>query len=174
MYQHFKAIADAVDIPIILYNVPKRTSSDIETETVIRLSAIDNIIGIKDATSDLSRVEPMKQACPDDFVLLSGEDTSFCEYMAQGGHGVISVAANVAPAQVQAVCQAALSGSIDEARDHNKALDPLYTALGCEVNPIPVKWALHEMGLIGQGIRLPLITLPEDKRSQVQAAINNL
>lgn len=171
MYQHFKAIAQAVDVPIILYNVPKRTSSDIETETVIRLSQIDNIIGIKDATSDLSRVKPMKQACGEDFILLSGEDTSFCEYMAEGGHGVISVAANVAPAQTQRVCELALAGDIDQARHENLTLESLYSALGCDTNPIPVKWALHEMGLIGQGIRLPLIKLPEEKRSTVQQAI---
>ena len=174
MYQHFKAIADAVDIPIILYNVPKRTSSDIDTQTVIRLSKIDNIIGIKDATSDLSRVIPMKQGCSADFILLSGEDTSFCEYMALGGQGVISVAANVAPAQVQSVCQNAISGDMDTARKQNQALEPLYAALGCETNPIPVKWALHEMGLIGEGIRLPLIALPQDKRSIVKTACNNL
>ena len=174
MYQHFKAVADAVDIPIILYNVPKRTSSDIDTQTVIRLSKLDNIIGIKDATSDLSRVAPMKASCPDDFILLSGEDTSFCEYMMQGGHGVISVAANVAPAKIQAVCQSAISGDLDSARKQNQALESLYDALGCETNPIPVKWALHEMDLIGQGIRLPLISLPEDKRHIVQAAVKNL
>ena len=174
MYRHFKAIAEAVDIPIILYNVPKRTSSDIETQTVIRLAEIDNIIGIKDATSDLDRVMPMKQQCPDDFILLSGEDTSFCEYMAHGGHGVISVAANVAPAQIQNVCRTALSGDLDAARNQNQALEPLYAALGCETNPIPVKWALHEMGLIGEGIRLPLIALPQDKRSSVRQAVANL
>ena len=174
MYQHFKAIADAVDIPIILYNVPKRTSSDIETDTVVRLAKIDNIIGIKDATSDLSRVGPMKQACPDDFILLSGEDTSFCEYMARGGHGVISVAANVAPARIQAVCRAALSGDVNMAAKLNQALESLYATLGCETNPIPVKWALHEMGLIGEGIRLPLIALDEDKRSIVRQAVADL
>lgn len=174
MYQHFKAIADAVDIPIILYNVPKRTSSDIQTQTVIRLSKINNIIGIKDATSDLSRVLPMKEACPDDFVLLSGEDTSFCEYMEKGGDGVISVAANVAPAQLQNVCRSALAGDFEAARKQNQALESLYNALSCETNPIPVKWALHEMGLIGQGIRLPLIALPEDKRSIVRQAVAEL
>ncbi len=174
MYQHFKAIADAVDIPIILYNVPKRTASDIETQTVIRLSQINNIIGIKDATSDLSRVLPMKEACPDDFILLSGEDSSFCEYMAKGGDGVISVAANVAPAQIQNVCRSALSGDLEAARKQNQALAPLYEALGCETNPIPVKWALHEMGYIGQGIRLPLIALAEEKRSIVRQAVAEL
>ena len=174
MYQHFKAIAEAVDVPIILYNVPKRTSSDIETETVSRLSKIDNIIGIKDATSDLSRVKPMKQACGEDFILLSGEDTSFCEYIFEGGHGVISVAANVAPAQTQRVCESALIGNMDQARLENKDLEPLFTALGCDTNPIPVKWALHEMGFIGHGIRLPLIKLPEEKRAVVQQAIEKL
>lgn len=174
MYQHYKAIADAVEIPIILYNVPKRTSSDIDTDTVIRLAKIDNIIGIKDASNDLSRVEPMKQSCPDDFLLLSGEDTSFCEYMSLGGHGVISVAANVAPAQIQQVCKTALDGDFQSAKDLNLALEPLFEAMACETNPIPIKWALHEMGLIGQGIRLPLIALPEDKRKIVQTAVSNL
>lgn len=174
MYRHFKAIADAVDIPIILYNVPKRTSSDIETQTVIRLSEIDNIIGIKDATSDLSRVVPMKQACPDDFILLSGEDTSFCEYMARGGNGVISVAANVAPAKLQNVCRSALEGDYNAAREQNQALESLYAALGCETNPIPVKWALHEMGLIDKGIRLPLISLAENKRAVIRQAVADL
>ncbi len=174
MYQHFKAIAEAVDIPIILYNVPKRTSSDIENETVVRLAEIDNIIGIKDATSDLSRVKPMQQACGEDFVLLSGEDSSFCEYMAEGGHGVISVAANVAPAQIQNVCELVQSGEIDQARQANQKLEELFAAMGCETNPIPVKWALNEMSLIGSGIRLPLIKLPADKRDQVRKAITNL
>ena len=174
MYQHFKAIAQAVDIPIILYNVPKRTSSDIENNTVIRLSKIDNIIGIKDATNDLDRVKSMKQGCPEDFILLSGEDTSFCEYMAKGGHGVISVAANVAPAQTQQVCKQALDGDLDAARLSNQKLESLYAALGCETNPIPVKWALHEMGLIQAGIRLPLIPLPQDKRELVELAIKAL
>jgi len=174
MYQHFKAIAQAVDIPIILYNVPKRTSSDIENDTVIRLSKIDNIIGIKDATSDLSRVKPMKQACGDDFILLSGEDTSFCEYMAVGGHGVISVAANAAPAQIQNVCKLALAGDTELAKLENQKLTELYATMGCETNPIPVKWALHEMGLIGEGIRLPLIQLPEDKRGLVRKLVATL
>jgi len=174
MYQHFKAIAQAVDIPIILYNVPKRTSSDIENDTVIRLSKIDNIIGIKDATSDLSRVKPMKQACGDDFILLSGEDTSFCEYMAVGGHGVISVAANAAPAQIQNVCKLALAGDTELAKLENQKLTELYATMGCETNPIPVKWALHEMGLIGEGIRLPLIQLPEDKRDLVRKLVATL
>lgn len=174
LYLHFKAIADAVDIPIILYNVPKRTSSDIETGTVIRLSKISNIIGIKDATSDLSRVLPMKQACADDFILLSGEDTSFCEYIAKGGHGVISVAANVAPAQIQSICRSALDGDLQAARKQNELLVPLYAAMSCETNPIPVKWALHEMGMIGEGIRLPLIALPEEKRATVRQAVIDL
>ena len=174
MYQHFKTIAEAVDIPIILYNVPKRTSSDIATDTVIRLAEIDNIIGIKDATSDLSRVKPMKQACGEEFVLLSGEDSSFLEYMVEGGHGVISVAANAAPAHIQDVCESALAGDLDQARKMNQQLQNLYAAMGCETNPIPVKWALHQMGLIGQGIRLPLIKLPEDKRSQVKQVIEEL
>ncbi len=174
MYQHFKSIAEAVDIPIILYNVPKRTSSDIETDTVIRLAQIDNIIGIKDATADMSRVKPMRQACGDNFVLLSGDDGSFFDYMVEGGQGVISVAANVAPAHTQQVCELALAGKISEAREKNQQLQGLYDAMGCDTNPIPVKWALHEMGLIDAGIRLPLIKLPQAKRAVVQQAIANL
>lgn len=174
MYQHFRAIAEAVDIPIILYNVPKRTASDIETETVIRLSEIDNIIGIKDATGDLARVRPMREACGDDFILLSGDDPSFCAYMAEGGQGVISVAANVAPAALQDVCKSALAGDFTTAGEKDQALVPLYDAMGCEVNPIPVKWALHEMGLIGPGIRLPLIPLAPEKRGLIQGIIAGL
>ncbi len=174
MYQHFKTIAEAVDIPIILYNVPKRTSSDISTETVIRLAQIDNIIGIKDATGDMSRVKPMKRDCGENFVLLSGDDGTFFDYMVEGGHGVISVAANAAPAHIQKVCDLALAGELDQARENNQQLEILYDTMGCETNPIPVKWALHEMGLIGQGIRLPLIKLPTDKRSLVKQAIAQL
>ena len=159
LYQHFKAIAEAVDIEQILYNVPGRTACDMQAETVLRLAAINNIVGIKEATGDIERIRALVAGADESFAILSGEDWLCCESMLEGGHGVISVTANVAPKLMRAMCDAALSGNADEARNLDAKLQPLHKALFVESNPIPVKWALNQMGMIGPYLRLPLTQL---------------
>ncbi len=171
LYLHYKAIAEAVDIPQILYNVPGRTACDMLPETIARLSAIPNIVGVKEATGDLSRLARLKLLVPDDFDLYSGDDSTACEFMLQGGHGDISVTANVAPRLMQQMCAAALSGKRDEAEAINARLDALHHDLFVESNPIPVKWAVAEMGLAPRGIRLPLTWLTQDAQPRVRAAM---
>ena len=149
LYQHFKAVAEAVDIEQILYNVPGRTACDMQADTVLRLAAIDNIVGIKEATGDIDRIRALVAGADSDFAILSGEDWLCCESMLEGGHGVISVTANVAPKLMRAMCDAALSGNPDEARKLDARLQPLHKGLFVESNPIPVKWALNQMGMIG-------------------------
>ncbi|MBT5230322.1 MAG: 4-hydroxy-tetrahydrodipicolinate synthase [Methylococcales bacterium] len=162
LYLHYKAIAEAVDIPQILYNVPGRTAVDMLPETVARLSVIDNIIGIKEATGDLKRASQIASVCAEDFLLFSGDDATGMAFMLQGGHGVISVTNNVAPKLMSELCVAAKAGHSEEAEKINARLDPLHNALFSESNPIPVKWALYKMGLIPKGIRLPLTVLSEE------------
>jgi len=159
LYLHFKAIAEAVDIPQILYNVPGRTACDMLTETVIRLSTVKNIIGIKEATGDLSRAKAIIDGVSKDFVVLSGDDATAVELILLGGKGNISVTANVAPRDMSDLCNAALKGDAVTARAIHEKLMPLNKTLFIESNPIPVKWALHEMGLMPDGIRLPLTWL---------------
>ncbi len=159
LYQHFKAIAEAVDIEQILYNVPGRTACDMQADTVLRLAAIDNIVGIKEATGDIERIRALVAGADESFAILSGEDWLCCESMLEGGHGVISVTANVAPKLMRAMCDAALSGNADEARNLDAKLQPLHKGLFVESNPIPVKWALNQMGMIGPCLRLPLTQL---------------
>ena len=159
LYQHFKAVAEAVDIEQILYNVPGRTACDMQADTVLRLAAIDNIVGIKEATGDIERIRALVAGADSDFAILSGEDWLCCESMLEGGHGVISVTANVAPKLMRAMCDAALSGNPDEARKLDARLQPLHKGLFVESNPIPVKWALNQMGMIGPSLRLPLTPL---------------
>ncbi len=171
LYLHFKAIAEAVEIPQILYNVPGRTACDLLPETTARLSRIPNIVGIKEATGDLGRLGRLRSLCAEDFDLLSGDDATACEFILQGGHGDISVTANVAPRFMQQMCAAALSGRRDEARAINARLDPLHRNLFVQSNPIPVKWAVVEMGLASRGIRLPLTWLTEDAQPIVRAAM---
>jgi len=171
LYQHHKAIAEAVDIPQILYNVPGRTAVDMLPETVERLAKIPNIIGIKEATGDLSRVKDILQRCGNDFALYSGDDATAMEFMLCGGHGVISVTANVAPKAMHEMCQAALAGDKKTASEINDRLMGLHTKLFVEANPIPVKWALMEMGKIPAGIRLPLVALSEQHHSTVRQAM---
>ncbi len=171
LYLHFKAIAEAVEIPQILYNVPSRTACDLLPETAARLSRIPNIVGIKEATGDLDRLVRLKSLCAEDFDLLSGDDATACEFILRGGHGDISVTANVAPRLMQQVCAAALAGRRDEALAINARLDPLHRGLFVQSSPIPVKWALAEMGLSARGIRLPLTRLTEDVQSTVRAAM---
>lgn len=173
LYRHFRAIAEAVDLPLILYNVPGRTVSDIGIDTVLRLAQVAGIIGIKDATSDLVRHVDTLRRIPRDtsFSFLSGNDDTALAYMLLGGHGVISVTANVAPAVMAAMCRAALGGNLDEARALNNRLMPLHTGLFVESNPIPAKWALLDMGRIESGIRLPLTALDAKFHDAVRAAL---
>ncbi|MDG9979355.1 4-hydroxy-tetrahydrodipicolinate synthase [Pseudomonas chengduensis] len=159
LYLHFRHIAEAVSIPQILYNVPGRTVCDMLPETVERLSKIDNIIGIKEATGDLQRAQEVLDRVSKDFLVYSGDDATAVELMLLGGKGNISVTANVAPRAMSDLCAAAMRGEAAIARAINDRLMPLHKALFLESNPIPVKWALHEMGLMGDGIRLPLTWL---------------
>ncbi|MGK0442434.1 MAG: 4-hydroxy-tetrahydrodipicolinate synthase [Pseudohongiellaceae bacterium] len=156
MYQHFKAIAEAVDIPLILYNVPGRTACDMDNDTVIRLTEIANIIGIKDATGDVARGIDLIERCGDDFAVYSGDDPTAIELMLKGGKGDISVTANVAPAEMSQMCEAAMKGDEQLARQINEKIIILHDKLFVEANPIPVKWALYEMGIIGDKLRLPM------------------
>ena len=171
LYLHHKAVAEAVDIPQILYNVPGRTACDMQPATAARLSHIPNIIGIKEATGDLGRVEHLRRQCRPGFLLFSGDDASACDFMLQGGNGVISVTANVAPRLMHALCAAALAGNADEAYAINARLDGLHHKLFVESNPIPVKWAVAEMGLCPRGIRLPLTWLSAAAEAQVREAM---
>ena len=168
---HYSAVADAVDIPQILYNVPGRTACDLLPETAAELSRVPNIIGIKDATGDLARVEQLRRLCGDAFALYSGDDASGCEFMLRGGDGVISVTSNVAPRLMAEMCAAALAGDRAQALAYNQQLDGLHHALFVESNPIPVKWAMHAMGLSPKGIRLPLTWLTEPCHEAVRAAM---
>ncbi|BDZ72306.1 MULTISPECIES: 4-hydroxy-tetrahydrodipicolinate synthase [Methylophaga] len=172
MYLHFKAIAEAVNIPQILYNVPGRTASDLLPETVGRLSELSNIIGIKEATGDVSRVQQIKQLSREGFALYTGEDANTVDFILAGGQGVISVTANVAPKLMHEMCQAALAGNETLARDINSKLVALHQFLFVESNPIPVKWALNEMRLISSGIRLPMTVLSENYHQSVRDALN--
>lgn len=172
LFQHFRHIADAdKSMPQFLYNVPSRTSVDLLPETVRRLSQIDNIIGIKEATGSLQRLGELVALLDDKFILLSGDDASCREFMLQGGQGVISVTANVAPLQMSTMCQYALSGHSEEAEISDQQLVALHRDLFLQSNPVPVKWALHEMQRIGSGIRLPLLTLDGQYHQQVRQAM---
>lgn len=171
LYLHFKAIAEAVDIPQILYNVPSRTACDLLPETVGRLAKIKNIIGIKEATGDVRRVQLIKDLVDADFQLYTGEDGNTVDFILAGGRGVISVTANVAPKLMHEMCMAAMAGDADKARQINDKLAPLHRYLFSESNPIPVKWALHEMGLIPSGIRLPMTVLSEQFHQPVRDAL---
>jgi len=172
LYLHHKAIAEAVDIAQLLYNVPGRTACDMQAQTVQQLSAVKNIIGIKEATGDLERLRQIRHLVPDDFVLLSGDDATTREFILQGGHGSISVTANVAPAQMAAMCQAALDGKADEAAEIDAQIADLHKVLFLEANPIPVKWATTQMGLTGPTMRLPMTPLDKRYHVQVRDALN--
>lgn len=173
MYQHFKAIAECTDIPQILYNVPGRTGSDLLPETVGRLSAIPNIIGIKEATGDISRVQKIKQLAGKDFFVFSGDDASCLEAMKLGAEGVISVTSNVAPKAMAEMCRLARQGHFSEAETINQRLMPLHKNLFIESNPIPVKWACYKLGLIADPtLRLPLTLLSESAQPVVLDALN--
>ena len=159
LYLHFKHVAETVDIPQILYNVPGRTACDMLADTVVRLSKVPNVIGIKEATGNLERAKDIISRVDSDFLVLSGDDPTAVELILLGGKGNISVTANVAPRAMADLCNAALNGEAELARAINDKLMPLHKNLFLEANPIPVKWALHEMGLMPEGIRLPLTWL---------------
>lgn len=171
LFQHFQAVADVTRIPIILYNVPGRTSCDMLPETVARLARVDRIIGIKDATGDLARGEVMRHQCPPEFALYSGDDATAVELGFRGAAGVISVTANVVPAAMRAVWDAIRAGDRITAQRLDSALAGLHKNLFVESNPIPVKWALAAMGLIGGALRLPLTPLTPAKTGLVRAAL---
>ncbi|MBK8973575.1 MAG: 4-hydroxy-tetrahydrodipicolinate synthase [Hahellaceae bacterium] len=171
LWLHFRKIAESVEIPQILYNVPGRTACDMSNETALRLAEIPNVIGIKDATGDLARGRELIARAPQHFAIYSGDDLTAIELMLSGARGNISVTANVAIRQMAQACQAALQGNAGHARTLQDAMMPLHRALFIESNPIPVKWALHEMGLIGRGIRLPLTPLSEGRRGELLAAL---
>lgn len=171
LYRHFKAIAETVPVPLILYNVPGRTACDMSNETTERLSVIPNIVGIKDATNDLARGRDLIARCGEEFDVYSGEDGTAAELMLAGGKGTISVTANVAPALMHEMCEAAVAGNAATARALNAKLEPLHKALFLESNPIPAKWAVCEQGLIPEGIRLPLTPLSAQYHSAVRDAM---
>lgn len=172
LYQHFKAIAESSDLAQILYNVPGRTAVDMLPETVARLAKIDNIVGIKEATGDLDRLRDIKALVPDDFSLLSGDDITGCDFMLQGGNGVISVTTNIAPVQMAKMCEFALVNNGIEAQKINQQLVPVHEKLFVESNPIPVKWACAELGIIpNANCRLPLTTLAPEFHNVVRDAL---
>ena len=172
MYLHYKAIAESTDLPQILYNVPGRTGSDLKPETISRLSKIENIVGVKEATGDLSRLPLIKQLAGEDFIFLSGDDATGLEAMKLGAQGVISVTNNVAAADMAKMCELALAGKFEEADAINQRLMALHHDLFIEANPIPVKWAAYKLGLISEpNLRLPLTTLSESAQPVVLKAL---
>jgi len=174
LYQHFKLIAETVDIDQLLYNVPGRTAVDMSVDTTLRLAEIENIIGIKDATGDLSVIKQLVERCPEDFLLLTGDDATALDFILCGGHGGISVTANIVPKELQKVYLSAMSGQSELAKELNKKLESLHEHLFLEANPIPVKWALHKMGKCHKGIRLPLLLLSEEYQSVILADLEKL
>jgi 4-hydroxy-tetrahydrodipicolinate synthase len=168
---HYRAIADAVALPQILYNVPGRTACDLLPETTAELARVENIVGLKDATGDLTRLPRLRELCGPDFALYSGDDGTGCEFMLGGGDGVISVTNNVAPALMRQLCDAALAGERERALAINDQLADLHRALFVESNPIPVKWAMAALGLAQPGIRLPLTWLTPAHEATVRAAM---
>ncbi|MBS1202645.1 MAG: 4-hydroxy-tetrahydrodipicolinate synthase [Chromatiaceae bacterium] len=171
LYLHHRAVAEAVDIPQILYNVPGRTACDMLPETVIRLAQVDNIVGVKEATGDLERVPLIRNGCGHAFALYSGDDATACDFILLGGDGVISVTSNLAPRLMREMCDAALAGDRERAHTVNQRLDALHRDLFVQSNPIPVKWGAAELGLCGKGIRLPLTWLSDQHHARVRAAL---
>ena len=171
MYRHFAAIADAVDKPIMLYNVPGRTGSDMQAETVARLARHQRIFGIKEATGDIDRLRAIQELVDEEFMFYSGDDFTAREFLETGGHGIVTVSGNVVPAAISRLCQLVASGHFAEAKQLDDTLQPLNDALFAESNPIPVKWALAEMGLIPPHVRLPLTELAEKYHEQMRAAL---
>lgn len=174
LYQHFLHLANTVDVPQILYNVPGRTITDMSNETVLRLASHPNIIGIKDATGDLVRGKALIEQAPADFVVLSGDDETANQLILLGAKGNISVTANIAPQKMSELCRVSLLGEQVQSAALQEELMPLHNALFSEANPIPVKWALYKMGLTASGIRLPLTPLSEDCRPALESAMSRL
>ena len=171
LFRHFSAIADAVDKPLLLYNVPGRTVADMLPETVARLAAHPNIFGVKEATGDIARLKAIQALVDDEFMLYSGDDFTALPFIGQGGHGVVTVSGNVAPRQLAELCRLAMAGETDEAAALDATLQPLNKMLFVESNPIPVKWAVSEMGLIEPHIRLPLTPYSSEHHEAMRAAI---
>jgi len=171
LYRHFSAAAEASAVPVILYNVPSRTSVDVLQATIARLAQHPKIVGVKEATGTLQRARELLAACPEDFTVLSGDDASFVDYLGAGAKGVISVTANVAPRAMREACAAALAGDLAAARAIDAALQPLHRDLFVEASPIPVKWAVARMGLIGGALRLPLLELSAAHREVILRAM---
>jgi 4-hydroxy-tetrahydrodipicolinate synthase len=171
LYRHFCAVAESVDLPIILYNVPGRTGVDMSNETVLRLSSVPNIVALKDATGDVPRGAELIAALPGEFAVYSGDDATALGLMRQGGRGNVSVTANVAAPLVADVCRLALEGDFDAASAVNSRIDALNQALFVEPNPIPVKWAMASIGMMPGGIRLPLVPLSEEWHGEVSSAL---
>ena len=171
LYRHFRAVAESADLPVILYNVPGRTVADLSNDTIVRLAEVPGIIGLKDATGDMPRVADLLSRVPASFALYSGNDDSALALIALGGHGVISVTANVAPREMAELCAAALAGDLKTARAINNRLLPLHFKLFVEANPIPLKWAMQRMGRIEGGIRLPMTPLEARHHAVVEAAL---
>lgn len=171
LYRHFKAVAEAVDLPLILYNVPGRTVCDMSNDTVLRLAQVPNVVGIKDATGNLERGTDLILRAPADFALYSGDDASGLAFMLLGGHGVISVTANVAPKMMHEMCIAAFAGDVAKARAINAKLFGLHQKLFVEANPIPAKWAVVQLGMMEGGIRLPLTPLSEVHHETLRQAL---
>lgn len=172
LFLHHEHIAKAVAIPQILYNVPGRTGIDMKTDIVLRLAQVPNIIGIKEATGDIARAQDLIAQAPKEFAVISGDDATAVELILAGGKGDISVTANVVPRAIAQMCELALAGNASEARALNEQLMPLHRAMFVESNPIPVKWAVAQMGLIQTGIRLPLTPLSAQYHPQVQSALH--
>jgi 4-hydroxy-tetrahydrodipicolinate synthase len=171
MYQHFKKIVEAVALPAILYNVPGRTVADMSNETILRLAAVPGVIGVKDATGNIGRATELIRLAPASFAVYSGDDPTAMALMFCGGKGNISVTANIAPRAMHQLCVAAMAGRTAEAVAINNKLLPLHTKLFVEPNPVPLKWAMHEAGLIESGMRLPLVPLHRDYHDIVRAAL---
>lgn len=171
LYQHFRKIVETVDLPMILYNVPGRCVADLANETVLRLAQVPNIIGIKDATGDIARGALLLRDAPDDFLIFSGDDATAAALMLLGGHGNISVTANVAPRLMHELCAAAIAGDVPRTREINARLAQLNKVLFVEANPIPVKWAVAEMGLTELGYRLPLVPLSAQYHDLVRTSL---
>ena len=173
IYQHYKKIAESVDLPLILYNVPGRTVADMSNDTTLRLAEVPGIVGIKDATGSMERAADLLRRAPKNFSLYTGDDASAMPFLLLGGHGVISVTANVAPKLMHEMCVAAFDGNLARARELNNALLPLHSKLFVEANPIPVKWACAELGLIPPGLRLPLTPLSAGLHDTVRDALRH-
>lgn len=171
IYQHFKTIAEAVDIPMIIYNVPGRTVVNMTNETILRLAQLPNIVGVKEASGDVARALSLFKDAPSDFAIYSGDDPTGLPFILCGGHGVISVAANVAPKAFAQMCENALAGNIQAAKEWNNQLIPIYDVMFCEPSPAPAKYAAAQLGVCDEHVRLPILPLTDNGKQKIQAAL---